>query len=233
MTITGTGFVSGATVKFGTVAATAVAVSSSTTLTAKAPAQSAGTQVVYVSTPGGTSAKTNGSLYAYGPPAITAITPKAGPTAGGTIVTITGTGFVPDATVAFGTTNASVTYVSSTPLTATSPSQNQAGPVDITVTTTAGTSSPSTADQFSYDAVPTVTGVSPAAGPTAGANRVTITGTGFVSGATVKFGTVSGTSVTYVSATQITAVAPAQAAGTHNVYRDDPGRDERDQRPGR
>jgi hypothetical protein len=34
----------------------------------------------------------------------------------------------------------------------------------------------------------------------------------------VKFGTVAATSVTVVSGTKITVVAPAQAAGTHNIY---------------
>jgi IPT/TIG domain len=68
-----------------------------------------------------------------------------------------------------------------------------------------------------------VTGVSPAAGSTAGGNTITITGTGFVSGATVKVGTVAATNVTYVSSTKLTAVAPAQAASTHNVYVTTPG----------
>jgi hypothetical protein len=63
----------------------------------------------------------------------------------------------------------------------------------------------------------TVTGVSPDAGPTAGGNTVTITGTGMVGGATVKFGGTASSSVTFVGSTEIKAVAPAETAGAVNV----------------
>jgi len=58
----------------------------------------------------------------------------------------------------------------------------------VTVTTAAGTSATSRADQFSYGA-PTVTQINPSAGPTAGGTTVTITGTGFTvdSGGQVRF----------------------------------------------
>jgi hypothetical protein len=39
----------------------------------------------------------------------------------------------------------------------------------------------------------------------------------------VKFGTVVGTNVNVVSGTQLTVVAPAQAAQTHDVYVTTPG----------
>ena len=65
-------------------------------------------------------------------------------------------------------------------------------------------------------ATPTVAGVTPAAGPKAGAS-VTVTGTNFTSDATVMFGTTAATSVSNVSATQLTAVAPAHATGTVDV----------------
>jgi hypothetical protein len=63
--ITGTAFASGATVKFGTVAATNVAVSSATAITCKSPKESAGTVNVTVTTPGGTSADTAADKFAY------------------------------------------------------------------------------------------------------------------------------------------------------------------------
>jgi uncharacterized protein YmfQ (DUF2313 family) len=62
---------------------------------------------------------------------------------------------------------------------------------------------------------PTIVSVSPAAGPRETA--VTITGTGFVSGATVAFDGIPATSVVFVSATSITCVTPAHAAGAVNV----------------
>src|SRR5204862_347064 len=52
---------------------------------------------------------------------------------------------------------------------------------------------------------------------TGGGNTVTITGTSFEPGATVKFGTNASASVTYVSSTELQAVVPA-AASTGNVH---------------
>jgi len=68
-------------------------------------------------------------------------------------------------------------------------------------------------DQFTYLALPTVTGVSPASGPTAGGNTVTITGTGFRNIAgfpgvlEVNFGSVPAPSFNVVGQ-QITATVP-------------------------
>ena len=64
---------------------------------------------------------------------------------------------------------------------------------------------------------PTVTGLNPTSGPSAGGNSVVISGTNFVgvSGAAgVKFGGVNATSYIVNSTTQITAVAPEGTAGT-------------------
>lgn len=63
---------------------------------------------------------------------------------------------------------------------------------------------------------PTVTSLSPNNGVAGGGTSVAITGTGFVSPATVKFGEVAATSVTVNSSTSITAVSPA-GSGTVNV----------------
>jgi hypothetical protein len=66
-------------------------------------------------------------------------------------------------------------------------------------------------------AAPTVAGVSPSSGSTAGGTAVTITGTNFTGATAVSFGGVAATSFTVNSATQITATAPAEAAGTVDV----------------
>jgi hypothetical protein len=63
---------------------------------------------------------------------------------------------------------------------------------------------------------PTVTSVSPASGQPAGGTTVTVDGTGFIHGATVDFGSVPATSVTYANAYKLTAVAPA-GTGTVDV----------------
>ena len=96
-------------------------------------------------------------------PTITGISPNSGPTAGGTSVTITGTGFYGGGSssavskVMFGTTAAATYYVKSdTSITSTSPASS-AGNVDVTVTTGGGTSATSSADQFTYQATQAVT----------------------------------------------------------------------------
>ncbi len=69
-------------------------------------------------------------------------------------------------------------------------------------------------------APPTITSLSPPVGATGGGSSVTINGTGFtgLSGpAAVTFGGVNAQSYSVVSATKITAVAPAHAAGTVQV----------------
>ena len=64
---------------------------------------------------------------------------------------------------------------------------------------------------------PTPTAISPTSGTTSGGTPVTISGTNFVSGATVTFGGTAATSVVVVSSTTITATTPAHAAGVVNV----------------
>jgi hypothetical protein len=84
------------------------------------------------------------------PPVVTAITPTSGKP--GTAVTVTGSGFLGASGVNFGSApSASFTVVSDTQITATAPFQS-AGPVDVTVTT-AATSAPSAADQFTFISV--------------------------------------------------------------------------------
>ena len=61
-------------------------------------------------------------------------------------------------------------------------------------------------------AAPTVTGVSPSTGSTAGGTTVTITGTNFTGATVVTFGTTAATTFAVNSATSITATSPAEPA---------------------
>jgi len=65
VTITGTDLTGATEVKFGTKAATAISVTSNTEMTATAPAGTAGTVDVTVTTPGGTSVATTTARYGY------------------------------------------------------------------------------------------------------------------------------------------------------------------------
>jgi hypothetical protein len=150
-------------------------------------------------------------------PAITSVAPTSGSTAGGTSVTITGTDLTGATAVNFGATAASTfTVDSATQITATAPA-HAAGTVDITATTPGGTSATGAGDQYTYVAGPTVTSVTPTSGPTAGGTSVTIAGTGFTGATAVDFGATAATSFTVDNANQITATAPAHAAGTVDV----------------
>ena len=82
-------------------------------------------------------------------PTVTGVSPSSGPPAGGTVVTIVGTNFTNPSTVSFGTlAGTGVQFVSASELKATSPAGT--GTVDVTVTTTVGTSATSASDKFSY-----------------------------------------------------------------------------------
>ncbi|WP_425253843.1 IPT/TIG domain-containing protein [Janthinobacterium sp. NFX145] len=217
VTITGTGFTGVTALKFGANNGVAVTVVNATTMTATSPAGSAGTVNVTVTASGGTSATGAANQFTYIPaPTVTSISPTAGPTAGGGSVIITGTGFTGATAVTFGATPATgFTVNSATQITATAPA-GSSGTVDVRVTTTGGTSATSAADQFTFVAAPTVTSISPTAGPATGGSTVIITGTGFSTTTAVTFGATSAIGFTVNSATQITATAPA-GTGTVDV----------------
>jgi hypothetical protein len=148
---------------------------------------------------------------------VTSVAPASGPAAGGTSVTITGTGFVSGATVSVGGTGAAgVTVAGATSITATTPA-HASGPVNVVVTNPDGQSG-TLANAFNYlGPPPVISSVSPAAGPSAGGAVVNITGSAFQSGAAVSFGGAAATSVTVTSGTSITATTPAQPSGSVTV----------------
>jgi glucose/arabinose dehydrogenase len=162
-------------------------------------------------------------VYAPPGPTVSMVSPSSGPTAGGTPVTITGTGFntAPSGTtVKFGAATASSINCSSlTSCVATSPPGS--GIVDITVTVGGLTSATSAADRFTYtDAPPpTVSGVIPSTGPSAGGTSVAITGTGFSTtpnATTARFGATQAGNVNCASTTSCVATSPS-GAGTVDV----------------
>jgi len=90
-----------------------------------------------------------------GSPAVTAVSPKHGPTAGGTTVHLKGTGLLEAEAVTFGSTPAtSFTITSSTAITAVAPAgaAGAAGTVDVRVTTPTGTSPVAAGDEYTYKA---------------------------------------------------------------------------------
>lgn len=229
VTISGAGFSSPATVTFGSAAATNVTVVNATQITATTPPGTLGPVAVLVSAAGGqVGGLTAGFTYAEARPVVTAVSPASGSAAGGTSITITGTGFPAGATVSVGGAPATnVSVVSATQIVATTPA-GTAGPAAVTVTapggaisglasaftfTSAGTSTTPPADGD----IPAITSVNPATGPASGGTGITITGSGFMSGASVRIGGVLATNTTVINANQIAATTPAGTAGNTSL----------------
>jgi len=224
VTLSGTGFTDDATVSVdGSDPITPDSVSEDgTELTFTTPAHAAGEVDVTVTTDAGTS---DPVTFVYDPapanaPTLDALDPEQGPAAGGTTVTVTGTGFTEDSTVSVDNGEAiTPTSVSDdgTELTFTTPA-HAAGEVPVTVTNGDGTSEPLTFTYLAAAAVPTATALDPDNGPAAGGTSVTITGTGFTDDATVS---VDGVEVTPDSVaedgTSLTFTTPAHAAGAVDV----------------
>lgn len=152
VTITGTTFTGATQVSFGSVAATSFTVVSDTTITAVTPAQSAGARNVIVTTPAGASKAVTADRFTYvvTSPSVTSVSPKSGPVAGGTQVTIGGTRLGGATAVYFGSVAAtSFTVVSATRITAVTPA-GSTGKVGVSVVSPGGTSPASSAATYTY-----------------------------------------------------------------------------------
>ena len=241
VTIYGSGFSNGAGasnvnyIKFGSIQATSNTFISDSEITATSPAASAGTVNVIVTTPAGTSSVSSSDQFTYTGGAsslsVSSISPSNGPINGGTSVTIYGSGFSNGAGasnvnyVMFGGTQAtSFRFISDSEIIAISPGGY--GTVNIAVNTPVGISASSSGSQFTYSTVsstPTLYTISPTSGPINGGTSVDIYGSGFSNGAGasdvnyVMFGSTQATSVTFISDSEITAISPAEAAGTVSV----------------
>ncbi len=224
VTVTGTSLGGATAVNFG---ASVVAITSAninatgTVITVNSPAHAAGTVDVTVTNAVGTSATSSADLFTFGLPVVNAVSPAAGTTAGGTAVTVTGTGFGGATAVNFGASVVAITSATinslGTVITVNAPA-HAAGTVDVTVTNAVGTSLTNPpSDQYTYEGQPTITGLSPSSGSVVGGTPVTITGTGFLSANAVDFGGFAGTGISIISATQLTVNTPAHAFGPVSV----------------
>jgi hypothetical protein len=216
--ISGTNFTDASAVVFGSTNATSFTVDSASSITAVAPAGTAGVVDIRVTAPGGTSSIVAASQFTYTSSVIvTGITPSTGSAAGGASVVISGTNFTGATAVVFGSTNAtSFTVDRSSQITAVAPA-GTAGLVNVRVTAPGGTSAIVPAGQFTYFPVPTISSLGTTVGLTTGGTSVVITGTNFTNVNSVTFGSSSASNFTVNSATQITAVSPSGTAGVVDV----------------
>jgi hypothetical protein len=153
-------------------------------------------------------------------PSLLAIAPTQGPTAGGTLVTLTGAGLSTVDRVTFGGVAAAFSIPSDAALVATTPAA-AAGAVDVSVWATPWGFAATEPGGFQYlagaAAAPTVSAASPGFGVDLGGQVVTVTGTGFQAGATVQFGANSATGVVVHGASRLSATTPAGTPGPANV----------------
>lgn len=217
VTLTGVGFRAGATVQFGTLAATAVTVVSDTQLTATTPASPLGVVTVRVTNDDGQAMSLPRAFRFVAPPTLTAISPSSGDVNGGTVVRVTGTNFAALTTVTFGGVPAQrVAFVDATELEAVSP-PHAPGAVDVTVLNDNGDMA-TLAGAFRYTrAAPTISSLAPASGLTTGGVQVNVVGTNFAPTSTVTFGGTPATGVVMASPELLRVIAPAHAAGAVDV----------------
>jgi hypothetical protein len=152
VSITGTNLTGATAVNFGSTAAASLTVKSATSLTAISPAETAGTVDVTVTTPGGTSALSTADRFKFAP-TITGLSPNTGSEAGGTSVTVSGTGFALGETATilkFGSAKAtSVNCTTTTTCTVVTP-PHEAGTVDVKATVNKVSSPKAPADRFKF-----------------------------------------------------------------------------------
>jgi hypothetical protein len=157
-------------------------------------------------------------------PALTAVTPAAGPLAGGISLRLSGSGFLAAAVTVTvdGTSASDVAVLSDTTLTSTLPPRAAPGTVAVGIETPGG--SASLAGAFTYLAPPSISSVSPGRGPTAGGTSLAIAGAGFAAGETAA--TVGGLPLgapVSVTPGAVTGLAPALASGLYDVVIRAPG----------
>jgi alpha-D-ribose 1-methylphosphonate 5-triphosphate synthase subunit PhnH len=229
LTADGTGFVSGAKVRWNGAERTTTFVGA-TRLTAAIPASdiaAAGTAQVSVANPSGSPTGALPFTVAAAPvaPSLTSISPNSA-TAGGPAFTLTvsGSNFVSGASVRWNGGNRTTTFMSADQLTAAIPASDiaAAGTAQVSVANPSGATTGTAAFTVTAAPVtaPSLTSISPNSATAGGPGfTLTVNGSNFVSGASVRWNGGNRTT-TFMSAEQLTAAIPASdiaAAGTAQV----------------
>ena len=222
VTITGTGLLSSSGATFGGVAGTDYTVVNDTTATVTTPAHIPAAVPVVVLDGAGNG---TGLTFQFLPVAsdATSLSPTSGPVTGGTVVTITGSGFTGATGVTIDRAPASGFSVIDDTTIQVVTSAHAPGPVDVVVDDPAGDSDPLT---FTFLASASdATSIVPSTGPETGGTAVVITGTGFTGATAVTFDSVPGTAFSVINDTTIHVTSPAGAVGPADVVVADPAGD--------
>lgn len=218
VTLTGTGFTSGATVTIGGGSCGSLTFVSSTEITCRTGAHGEGPADVVLTNPDtqyGT--LVNGFNYTSAPgPVVSAVSPQAGPKAGGTRINISGSFFNAGATITVGGVPCTTPNVlSATSITCTTGVSDQ-GTFDIIVTNADGQAGTKSA-AYTYLGPLGVTSVLPNGGAIDGGTRIAVYGSGFVAGATVSLGGQTCSSVVVVNSLQLNCTTSPHAPGMVSV----------------
>lgn len=186
--ISGSGFATGATVRFGAVLSTDVTVAGTTMIIARVPAGVAGSsQIVVITNPDGLAISVPMQFtYDGAHISVTSVSPSIGSSFGGTLVAVSGNGFLSGAVVMFGSTpGTSVSVTSPTLLTVVAPTGTFGAVVNVVVTNASGASASAqgvytfgSSTGTTSGSQPTISSVSPNGGSVAGGTVVTIQGVG-------------------------------------------------------
>jgi large repetitive protein len=189
-------------VTFGTKQITTFSLNDDDELKVNVPAElGVGAFNVTVTTAGGTSEPETFTIVPK--PAISSFTPEVGPA--GRVIQISGSNFEEVTKVFFGAGEATFVYKNATLIEATVPISATTGKIKVV---TPGGEALSTKD-FTVKDAPTITDFNPKSA--VAGTAVTIDGSGFETGAVVKFGNGTATDVTVVNGAKITAKVPATA----------------------
>jgi len=224
VTITGSGFAvdqpGDHTVMIGGAVASSVSVVDDNTLTCLLPAHSGGPSDVIVSNDNGAALLPSGFFY-FVPLTLSSISPATGFASGGTLLTLTGSGFsfetLGEGSVRIGGLDAlNPVVVDDTTLTCEAPAGAPGQSVLVEVLNT--TSQASMPEGFAYLSAPELLGVTPPAGTSLGGTQLTLVGSGFLEGEpgtpTITIGGVPATAITVVDDGTITCEAPAGIAAS-------------------
>ncbi len=154
LTVTGTSFVGVTAVHFGATNAASFKVNSATSITAVSPAGTSGTVEVTVTTPNGESGLTGADRFTFEAPTVASVSPGTGPEAGGSIVTVTGSGFALGSATTFDfhkTPGTSVNCTSTSTCTVKAPPATKAGAVDVIAQVGKSKSKRNLDDRFTYE----------------------------------------------------------------------------------
>jgi hypothetical protein len=160
------------------------------------------------------------------PPRVTSLTPPSGPSYGGTVVTIRGTGFREVSDVTFGSLSAtSVDVVSPTQITCVTPDYGTGAAVPVSVHTEKGANDQSPASTFTYVAPPKPTVASLEPNTTSGGRvlDLRVRGTGFLGPVSVQLVTRAelvgepATNIRVISDTELLCDTPAYASTGYRI----------------